>query len=235
MEIEVIASGSSGNCYIIHDGKSNLMIECGITYRQLQERTGYRPLDLSGCIVSHEHMDHARGVGELIRRGVPVWMTAGTKKAALGSAGANVFQLDVKGIVIIGSYSVVPIEVHHDAAEPVGFSIYSTETEEALMFFTDCTEPPLLDMRRCDYIMAECNYSEDMIGSRVDSGALDRTLYSRVIDSHLSLETLEWSLQLYGTDRLKELWLIHMSAGNIDPLAAKTTMQGVVGCPVYIA
>ena len=83
MEIEVIASGSSGNCYIIHDGKSNLMIECGITYRQLQERTGYRPLDLSGCIVSHEHMDHARGVGELIRRGVPVWMTAGTKKAAL--------------------------------------------------------------------------------------------------------------------------------------------------------
>ena len=76
MDIEVIASGSSGNCYIIHDGKSNLMIECGITYRQLQERTGYRPLDLAGCIVSHEHMDHAKGVSELIRRGVPVWMTA---------------------------------------------------------------------------------------------------------------------------------------------------------------
>lgn len=164
MEIEIIASGLPETAISSMTAKSNLMIECGITYRQLQERTGYRPLDLSGCIVSHEHMDHARGVGQFIggrgRR---------PKKAALGSAGANVFQLDVKGIVIIGSYSVVPIEVHHDAAEPVGFSIYSTETEEALMFFTDCTEPPLLDMRRCDYIMAECNYSEDMIGSRVDS------------------------------------------------------------------
>ena len=100
-------------------------------------------------------MDHAKGVSELIRRGVTVWMTAGTKKAALGSAGANVFKESRDSIVMIGSYSVLPVKVHHDAAEPVGFSIYSTETEETLMFFTDCTEPPLLDMRRCDYIMAD--------------------------------------------------------------------------------
>jgi phosphoribosyl 1,2-cyclic phosphodiesterase len=55
IEIETLASGSTGNCYIVSDGKTKIMIECGITIKKIREKWGFKIHEISGCLISHEH------------------------------------------------------------------------------------------------------------------------------------------------------------------------------------
>ena len=55
MEIEILASGSSGNCHIIEHSKSKLMIECGIPITEIKKKGGYKVHEIQACLVSHEH------------------------------------------------------------------------------------------------------------------------------------------------------------------------------------
>jgi len=55
ISIKTLASGSSGNCYIINDGKTSIMIECGLTIKQIREKGGFKIHEISGCLISHEH------------------------------------------------------------------------------------------------------------------------------------------------------------------------------------
>lgn len=56
LEIKQIASGSTGNCYRISDGKTNLLIEAGITIRKIKEALMFRLSEIEGCLISHEHL-----------------------------------------------------------------------------------------------------------------------------------------------------------------------------------
>lgn len=55
LDIKVLASGSKGNCYIIDDGSTKLMIECGIPISEIKKECGYKTHELAGCLISHEH------------------------------------------------------------------------------------------------------------------------------------------------------------------------------------
>ena len=81
MKIEVIASGSSGNCYKISNEDTTLLIECGIPYKKIQEALNFKTTDIDGVLVSHEHGDHSKACKDLIKAGVDLYMTKGTKEA----------------------------------------------------------------------------------------------------------------------------------------------------------
>ncbi|MBE6905334.1 MAG: MBL fold metallo-hydrolase [Ruminococcaceae bacterium] len=70
MKIDVIASGSTGNCYLISDGKTKLMLECGIRFKKLQQAVGFTLSSISGCLITHEHKDHSHSVSDLLRMGI---------------------------------------------------------------------------------------------------------------------------------------------------------------------
>lgn len=55
IDIKTLASGSSGNCYIIDDGSTKLMIECGLPINQIKKKGGFCVHEMSGCLISHEH------------------------------------------------------------------------------------------------------------------------------------------------------------------------------------
>lgn len=55
MKIEVLASGSAGNCYVVDDGSTKVMIECGIPIKQIKRKGGFKVHEMSGCLISHEH------------------------------------------------------------------------------------------------------------------------------------------------------------------------------------
>ena len=81
MKIEVIASGSSGNCYKINNEDTTLLIECGIPYKKIQQTLNFKVTDVDGVLVSHEHVDHSKACKDLIKAGVNLYMTKGTKEA----------------------------------------------------------------------------------------------------------------------------------------------------------
>jgi len=236
MVIKVIASGSKGNAYLISDGRSQLLLECGIPFKKLQERLDFKIHSVNACLISHEHGDHARCHRELIRRGVPVYASHGTLEALnIALLGWPMEPLETFSI---GSFVIQGFLVEHDAAEPFGYYIRSVKTNERLIFVTDTKyvryrfDTPELAP---DYIMCECNYDEDVLISNVADQKLHESLGKRVISSHMSLETCAEFINANKSERLKAVYLLHLSDNNSDAEKAKNKVMALTGVPVYIA
>ena len=60
MTFTSLASSSKGNAYVVSDGETTLLLECGLTFKELQKRLGYGVAGITACLVSHEHQDHAK-------------------------------------------------------------------------------------------------------------------------------------------------------------------------------
>ena len=163
MKIEVIASGSAGNCYKVSNEDTTLLIECGIPYKKIQEALNFKTTDIDGVLVSHEHGDHSKACKDLIKAGVDLYMTKGTKEALkLDSHRVKTFKqyhlyLDLE----IGSFKIKPFKTIHDAKEPVGFLICDILAKEDLVFITD-TQYSIYSFSP-DYFMMEVNYDKETI------------------------------------------------------------------------
>ncbi len=133
----------------------------------------------------------------------------------------------------IGSFQVLPFDVQHDAAEPLGFLIESTVTGERLLFFTD-TYYLKYTFERLSVIMAECNYSTEIIKENVKNGSIPEAHKNRVIRSHMSIETLLEFIKANDTSQLKKIYLLHMSDGNSNEDEFKRRVQEVTGIEVEV-
>lgn len=136
MEIQVIASGSSGNCYRLHDGQTSLILECGIPPERMMRVLGTELTRAGGVLVTHEHSDHALAARKLIRLGLDLYASAGTFKA-LKLSGRRCKTVRAGRSFRIGSFDIYPFETKHDAAEPLGWVLTSRATGERVLFFTD--------------------------------------------------------------------------------------------------
>ena len=134
MKFQALASSSHGHAYIVDDGATRILIECGISFKRLQQLSGFQLADVSACFISHEHKDHARSYRELLKNGVEVYASAGTA-AALECEQITV--IEERETVVIGTLEVMPFRVFHDAAEPFGFLVRSHEDGDKLAFATD--------------------------------------------------------------------------------------------------
>src|SRR5690554_6764762 len=103
IDIQVLASSSRGNCYRITDGKTSLLLECGIKFKQIQVGLQFRLSEIVGCLVSHEHKDHCVAVQDVMRAGIDCYMSAGTAAAA-GAKGHRVKVIKAREQFTIGTW-----------------------------------------------------------------------------------------------------------------------------------
>ena len=232
MKIEVIASGSAGNCYKISNEDTTLLIECGIPYKKIQEALNFKTTDIDGVLVSHEHMDHAKACKNLIKAGVNLYMTKGTKEALkldshrvkwFKNFGDSYFDVD------IGSFIIKPFRTIHDAKEPVGFVIYDTVAIEELVFITD-TQYSIYNFSP-SYFMIEVNYDRETIN---DNPNLNDKLRERIKNNHMSLETAINLLERSDLSRLKKIYVMHLSDSNSDAKVIKERLQELTGVAIDI-
>ena len=110
MEIQIIASGSSGNCYRISDGHTAVLLDAGIPFKAIQRAVGFRTHELSGALITHSHQDHCAAVRDLLRYGIGVYMSEGCKAACAPNLGGIT---TVKPLVrfYIGTFIVLPFDV----------------------------------------------------------------------------------------------------------------------------
>lgn len=237
MDIKAIASGSSGNCYRVSDRKTTILIEAGITIDRIRSGCGYRLSGISGCLVSHEHGDHASHAQELTRFGIPVFTSHGTIEALEGRKeelhGPMVHPVERMKTFQIGSFLVMPFDVEHDAKEPLGFLILSGFTGEKLLFFTD-TFYIKYRFTGLTQIMAECNYTMDQLMQNVREGVTPAYRIQRLAKSHMSLEALEDMLQANDLSQLKQIYLLHLSSDNSNEEEIRTKIQELTGVEVYV-
>ena len=130
LKFESLASSSSGNAYIVSDNDTRILIECGVSHNKLQKLSGFALSEFQACLVTHDHKDHAKSVVELIKRGMPVYMSLGTAEALWSDEGETACMDAVQlighfGQFNIGSFDIVPFDTFHDSREPLGFLIKS--------------------------------------------------------------------------------------------------------------
>lgn len=231
IEIRSFASSSAGNAYLVTDGRSPLLLDAGLTIRELKVATGHKLSTLAGCLVTHEHMDHARAAADLMRAGVDVYMSAGTAEA-LGLTGHRLRIVRALEQIQIGSWTALFFDTIHDAAEPLGFLLASGA--EKVLYLTDSAYCRYR-FRGLTRILIECNHALDILNANVESGAVPAAMKRRVMKSHMSLDTVKGFLRANDLSRVREIVLIHLSDGNSDAGRFKKEVQQLTGKPVWVA
>lgn len=239
MEIEVLGTGSSGNCYKVKIGKATLLLECGLPYKVIQKKLNFKVSEIDACLITHEHLDHAKAVKDLMKAGIDCYMTKGTAEA-LGASGhrLNTFykRLDSRWQykpILLGDLYILPFEAVHDVKEPVSYFIQTNNDKESLVFVTD-TAYMKYKIPACDVLMIECNYVKSVLDEKVDQGKINTSLRNRIVKNHMSLETLVEALKSADLSRTKKIYVLHLSDGNSNEEMIKRQIQEVTGIEVVI-
>lgn len=223
------ASSSKGNVFEVNDGQTRLLLECGLSYKRIQGLTGHALAGITGVLITHEHMDHAKAAKEMHRRGMDIYATAGTL-GALGLDGHNAHPIIPLQQVQIGSLIVLPFPVRHDAADPVGYLLFSTATGEKAVMATDTY---VIDYRfsGCTEIAIECNYCDALM----DEAHIPDALKRRIRRNHLSLEACKDFLRASDLSMVNRIYLIHLSDDRSDAARFRREIQALTGREVVIA
>lgn len=232
MEIRVFGSSSAGNCYHITDGTTGLLLDCGFPYREIQQHMDFRMSKLAGVLVTHEHQDHCKAVKDFLYAAcIDCYMSRGTAaKLKLNHHRLNLVKAGEK--FRIGTWTVLPFDITHDAEEPLGFLLASGE--EKLLYLTD-TAYCRYRFKGLTHVLVEANYSTDILDANVAAGVLPAELRNRLRRSHMSLEVCKEFLRANDLSRVQEIMLIHLSGGNSDAARFKREIAALTGRIVTIA
>lgn len=232
MDIKVLASSSQGNGYVISDGVSSLLIECGIPMKQIKRKLNFDLSGIAGCLISHGHQDHCKAWKDIAKAGIDLYMSRGTADH-ISATGHRINIIKAKEQMHIDTFIVLPFDTQHDIPEPLGFLIYSTITKEKLLFITDSYYCKY-KFPGCKYIMVECNYSPDILHRNIDEGRVSEAMKNRLLTSHFSLPNVKKFLQANDLSKVEEIYLLHLSAGNSDAARFKREIQELTGKVVIV-
>lgn len=232
MDINIIASGSRGNAYIISDGETDLLLDAGIPCKALQVGCGYGLSGIGGCLITHSHTDHSKAAKELLKRGVDIYTSKGTIESC-GLSGHRLHTITSMERVNIGTFTILPFDVRHDAPEPLGFLAASGITNEKLLYFTD-TFYLTYSFKGLTHILCECNYDRKSLYKAVSEGRTAPELAARIVKSHMSLETLLDFFKKCDLSKVRQIYLLHLSDNNSNAERIKRAVQKLSGSEVYV-
>lgn len=204
MKFEALASSSSGNAYIVSDKDTRILLECGVSHKNLQKLSGFSLNEFQACLVSHEHKDHAKSVDELISRGMPVYMSQGTAEALETD---TVTLIEAMEQFNVGSFDIVPFTTFHDAREPLGFLIKSRVDGDVLAFATD-TVNLRYKFPGLNILAIEANYDKAIL-ERCER--MPEKVRYRITNSHMEIDTLCDYLRSLDLSECREIHLLHLS------------------------
>lgn len=213
MKLKVLASGSKGNCYLLKSNDEILILECGISYKQILEGLSFNLEDVVGCLVTHEHKDHSKAIEKLNNNGIDVYASKGTFET-LDIKNHRTKIIKSEDILKIGNFTIMPFEVKHDAKEPLGFLINHKEIGN-LLFITDSYYCEY-NFNNLNHILVECNYSKNILDENIKDGVIPISLRNRIVKSHFELKNVIEFLKSNDLRSLKNLVLLHLSNQNSD-------------------
>ena len=226
MNIQIHHSGSSGNLYQADE----LLLEAGVPIKKIKQALDFRLSLIRACLITHEHMDHAKGIRDLIKAGVDCHMSRGTAEA-LGVSGHRINILRSEYQVNIGKWAVIPFAVPHDAAEPLGFLI--ANGRDKLLFATDCSYIPFR-FNGITHIILGVDHDLDIMKENVREQRIDVRLANRILKNHMSIQTAEEFFRANDMSKVEEIHLVHLSTANADPEQFRARIEAITGRPVSV-
>lgn len=241
MRMMSIASGSSGNCTFVEQNDTVILVDAGISLKRIEEglnaaeRTGR---DISGILITHEHNDHIKGLGVLLRKyDIPVYTTEGTIKGIsacrnMGKYDGSLFrEVGKNDIISIGDIEVRFHPISHDAREPVCFSFHAGSSKAVVATDIGCYDDNLSQfLMNSDCMLIEANHDVHML----EVGPYPYELKRRILGEfgHLSNDSSGKLIKSLLNDHIKGLMLGHLSKeNNFEELAYETVKQEISDNP----
>ena len=240
--VTVLASGSRGNSALIASAKTRILVDAGLSCRELTKRlrvSGEDPRTIDAILITHEHSDHVAGLRVLANKfKIPVYMTGAThqawKREARDSKGqpCSLEKLEVFEAgrsFEVGDISVTPFTIPHDAVDPVGFTLRVEGVK--VSFATDLGYIPASvkhHLRRSDVLLIESNHDLEMLRNGPYPWVVKQRVMSRV--GHLSNGALA---EFFSTDydgRAAYVILAHLSEQNNHPELAHREAERALQC-----
>lgn len=210
MIFQSLASSSSGNAYLVSDGQTNILIECGLSHKKLQQACGFKLTSLDAVLISHEHKDHSQCVDKLLASGIPVYLSQGTARAL--ELPEKLLDMATEMIAgeqfTVGTMVIKPFSTFHDAQEPMGFVMQSTVDWDVFAFATDTVNLPY-NFPGVNILALEANFQQDILDR---SERMPEKTKKRVSNTHMEIDKLCECLRRMDLRACRELWLLHLSS-----------------------
>lgn len=225
----MLASGSSGNCAFVSDGRTRILIDAGLSAKETFARIesiGEKPGDIDAIVVTHEHSDHVCGLGVVLRKlknekkcAVPVYLTKLTAPL-IDWNGAEppekLVEFQAGSRFRIGDIDVSSFTIPHDAVDPVGFTFTGGGGKAGVVtdlgYVTDSIRVHLQDV---DVLLLESNHDLDMLKVGPYPWSVKQRVMSR--KGHLSNEVAGDFLRDDLSTRATAVVLGHLSEHNNHP------------------
>lgn len=225
MILRCIATGSSGNNYALIDGKSILLLDLGVSAKEIKRAIDFRISDVVGAVVTHQHQDHSKAVTDFEKMGIPVFAPY-----------KNLEPMDFNGWQgTIQAFDLTDLNgkwmhTNADGSECPCYGFLITHPNMGRLLYITDTELVKWRFKGINHILISCNYIKDNLD--------DENLAKRnhVLRGHMELETVKEFIRANATDSLQNVILCHLSAENSDADRMVSEIQKIVpGANVCVA
>lgn len=207
MKISILSTGSKGNCAILDNGKSKIMIDCGLPFREITTNRAFgRFADYEQLLITHNHQDHSKSLKEFSKY-IDYINTDNT---------ANI-------VYDLINWKIMPFEVQHDV-KCYGYLVKDKLSNTNMLWATDFSNLPVINGAKIDIVCMECNYDEQTVTDKIINGVEIKSDYQ----SHNSLENLVQYLEKLPS-KPRVLIMLHKSnEGNLNERLAVESVNNLV-------
>lgn len=227
-----LSSGSSGNCQYIETEKTKLLVDAGFSGKRVEEllkSINVCPTTLNGILITHEHIDHIKGIGVLSRRfDLPIFANRKTWEEMIEKIGVidekNIIEIDNNKSFNYRDLDITGIDIYHDAVDPIGYIVNKDNKKISLITDTGMICDEIISkIKESNLYFIESNHDEFML----EKGLYPRALKDRVASryGHLSNRDAGRTLSKVLKGNNERVILGHLSKDNNVPELAYDTVK----------
>ncbi|AOH53329.1 MBL fold metallo-hydrolase [Peribacillus muralis] len=229
MKVEILASGSGGNVIAIRSSGNTILVDVGIAKTKIEKRlleVGIRPDSIDAILITHAHSDHVKGLSLANKYHIPVFASKGEWESIKGVDSG--LKRIMPGNQIISDFDVTAFKVHHDAYEPIGYSIVDKVGDKvSVCLDTGKVDSEMIEtMKYSNFLIIESNHEPAMLEHSNYPNATKARILSDI--GHLSNTQTAEALTKLVKGVGEKIYLTHLSSSNnMTELAKLTTIRAL--------
>lgn len=224
MKVDILASGSSGNCIAVRSSQSTILVDAGIAKTKIEKRlldVGIRPDSIKAILITHAHGDHIKGLPLANKYKIPVFAGKDEWKSIQGVT--NHWNINAGNEFAIYDFKVKSFRTHHDAYDPVGYTLASEGQKVSICLDTGHVDDEMIQaMSNSDIYIIESNHEPRMVEASDYPDSVKARILSE--NGHLSNQQTASALYRLVQGKGEKIILTHLSSKNNMPALAQMTV-----------
>ncbi len=226
MKVDILASGSQGNCIALTANNKTILVDAGIAKTKIEKAllaVDIRPDDVQAIFITHAHKDHTKGLPLANKYKIPVYAGEEEWKDISNVEDEYMFSFPVGVGMKMPYFDIKTFETHHDSYAPAGYCVYSDDEKVSVCLDTGRVDDYMLhNMKDSDIYIIEANHEPKM----VERSDYPNSVKARVLSDvgHLSNEQTAAALCQLIQGKGEQIYLTHLSSNNNIPALAEITV-----------